>query len=87
MDGHDCDIKSETCHRADKVKERWVSTMALNDMLFFGLVRTKMQCLQYIYQAMGSDGLDKWRGLRLLRMNGNINDIPIFKTHRLQIEQ
>ena len=32
MDGYGSDIESETCHRTEKVKECWVSTMALNDM-------------------------------------------------------
>jgi hypothetical protein len=35
MDGYDCDIESETCHRAEKVNECWISMVALNEMLLF----------------------------------------------------
>jgi hypothetical protein len=35
MDGYDCDIESETCHRAEKMKECWISMVALNDIFIF----------------------------------------------------
>lgn len=62
MDGYDCDIESETCHRAEKVYECWISTIALNDILLIFWELREQVCidLRYIYyQAMDNDDLDK----------------------------
>ena len=43
MDGYDCDIESETSYRAEKVKECWISTVTLNDMLLVFRLRKQEQ--------------------------------------------
>lgn len=71
MDGYDCDIESEACYRAEKMKECWISMVALNDMLLFPLILREQACsdLRCIWsQAMDNDDLDK-RWAKILRLN------------------